>query len=106
MARRLLKSVPTGSCRVKIYKDSYAGEFVVQTIVKGKVQGGKGGGYFTEDRQDAEATATAITKQLTTDRRCHAVEARTVTVVDAWGQPRVVGGYGDVGRARSKPRAR
>jgi len=58
MARKLLHTTKYGTCKVQIYKDNYAGEFVVTTTVKGKVVGGKsGGGDFTESKQDARNSA-------------------------------------------------
>lgn len=70
MSRRLVKKTTFGQCQVKIMKDSYAGEFVVQTIVKGKVDGGKDGGYFTDDKSDARSTAAAVIRRLRRERRC------------------------------------
>lgn len=70
MARRTIKSVKFGRCAVTIAKDSYAGEYVVVTKVNGRVVGGKDGGYFTDDKRDARATAAATIKQLRRARSC------------------------------------
>ena len=64
MARRLVKNIRVGSCAVKIYRDSYAGEYVVQEVVGGKVTGGRDGGYFTPDKSDARSTAAHIARSF------------------------------------------
>ena len=59
MARRKIHSIPAGRGRViNVYRDSEWDEFVVQTVISGKVVGGKdGGGYHTSDKDDALSTA-------------------------------------------------
>lgn len=58
---RLLKKIAVGrACGVKIYRKPETDEYVVQTTVGKKVQGGKrDGGYFTDDLKDARSTAAA-----------------------------------------------
>lgn len=71
MARKKLHAVRAGRCLITIYKDSYAGEFVVTTDINGKREGGKaGGGYFTDSKSDARSTAAATIKQLRRQGRC------------------------------------
>ncbi len=70
MARKKIKAVKFGGCEVAIYRDSYAGEYVVQTKVGGKVQGGAGGGYFTDDKTDARKTAAFTIRTMTKKPAC------------------------------------
>ncbi len=61
MARRKIRTIAVGPCAVNIYRDPEYDEYVVRTVVKGKVVGGKeGGGYFTSDKDDAFATAKTL----------------------------------------------
>jgi hypothetical protein len=70
MARRNLKTIKYRGCKVTIAKDSFAGEYVVTTFVNGKKQGGKDGGYFTDDKKDARGTAAATLRRLRREKRC------------------------------------
>ena len=71
MSRRLIKRVRIGKCEVAIYKDSFAGEFVVRQKVGKRVVGGKeDGGYFTDDKQDARNTAARIIRDLRKKKSC------------------------------------
>ena len=80
MARRKLKAVKFGNCEVAIYRDSYANEYVVQTKVGGKIQGGaESGGYFTDDKGDARSTAAATIRTM---------KARSVCKPTALGRAR------------------
>lgn len=70
MARRTIKTVRAGVCKITIARDSFDNEFVVSTFIGGKKVGGKGGGYFTHDKQDARNTAAATIRQLRRAGRC------------------------------------
>lgn len=70
MARRILKTLTNGNCKVTIAKDSFAGEYVVSTYVNGRKEGGKDGGYFTDDKKDAQATASAALQHAARRKRC------------------------------------
>lgn len=73
MARRKIKQVTFGKCQVAIYRDSYAGEYVVRATVGDRVQGGAtNGGYFTDDKRDARATAAAMVRKLKRTPACKA----------------------------------
>lgn len=65
MARRKIKTTRVGRCAVNIYRDSEWDEFVVQSVVGGKVIGGKeDGGYFTDDKADARSNAAHAVRLL------------------------------------------
>lgn len=65
MARRLIKNVRVGRCAVKIYRDSDWNEYNVQQVVGGKIVGGReGGGYFTDNKQDARNVAAHEIRRL------------------------------------------
>jgi len=64
MALKKLHETPVGRCAVRVYRNAEYGEYVVKSIVNGKVQGGKDGGYFTSDKADAYATATVEADRL------------------------------------------
>jgi hypothetical protein len=66
MARKKLKTVKVGRrCSVTIYRDSYAGEYVVQSVINGKTVGGKkDGGSFNDTMADARAAAAANARWL------------------------------------------
>lgn len=71
MARKRIHSTRTGMCVVSIYRDSYAGEYVVTADVGGKRDGGKAsGGYFTDNKADARNTAASMLRKLRRDGRC------------------------------------
>jgi len=52
------------SCAVRIYRNPEFDEYVVKTIVGGKVQGGKDGGAFESDKAAARGTAAAQVRWL------------------------------------------
>lgn len=65
MALRKLHEMPVGSrCAVRIYRNPEFDEYVVKSIVNGKVQGGRDGGYFTSDKADAHGTAAVEAERL------------------------------------------
>lgn len=65
MAIKLIHQTRVGAkCAVKIYRNSEYNEFIVKTVVNGRVQGGKDGGYFTDDKADARGTAAAEIRRL------------------------------------------
>jgi hypothetical protein len=70
MALKKIHETRVGTCAVKIYRDSEYNEFVVKTIVNGKVQGGKSGGAFETDKTAARGTAAAEVRRLRRLRRC------------------------------------
>jgi len=51
-------------CAVNIYRNPEYDEYVVKTVINGRVQGGKDGGYFTTDKQDARGTAAQEVKRI------------------------------------------
>ena len=63
------------SCAVRIYRNYEYDEYVVKSVVKGKVQGGKDGGYFTSDKADAHGTAAAEAKRLQARSVCQSALA-------------------------------
>ncbi len=66
MALKKIHETKVGtSCAVRIYRNPEWGEYIVKTVVGGKVQGGKDGGYFTDDKADAHGTAAAEVRRLT-----------------------------------------
>lgn len=65
MALKKIHETPVGAnCAVRIYRNYEYDEYVVKSIVNGKVQGGKDGGYFTSDKADAHGTAAAEAQRL------------------------------------------
>lgn len=61
MARKKIHEIPVGTaCSVRVYRDAEYNEYIVKAIVKGKPVGGKDGGYFTDDKADAYATARVV----------------------------------------------
>ncbi len=65
MALKKLHETRVGaSCAVRIYRNSEFDEYVVKTVVGGKVQGGKDGGAFESDKQAARGTAAAQVRWL------------------------------------------
>lgn len=64
MAIKKIHHTRVGSCVVNIYRDAELNEYVVKTVVNGRVQGGKGGGYFTSAKDDARGTAAAEVRRL------------------------------------------
>jgi hypothetical protein len=73
MARRKIHGIRVGKCAVNIYRDSEWDEYLVQSVVKGKVVGGKeGGGYFTDDKEDAFGAAEAEVATLRKRPVCEA----------------------------------
>jgi hypothetical protein len=65
MALKKIHETPVGaSCAVRIYRNPEFDEYVVKTVVGGKVQGGKDGGYFTSDKADARSTAAHEVRRL------------------------------------------
>ena len=62
---KLIRSTRAGRfCNVNIYRNAEYDEYVVKAVVGGRVQGGKDGGYFTPDKQDARSTAAAEVRRL------------------------------------------
>ena len=73
MALKKIGQVTVSSkCEVRIYRNYEYDEYVVKSIVNGKVQGGKDGGYFTSDKTDAHGTAAAEAKRLQARPACQA----------------------------------
>ena len=72
MALRKLHETHVGThCVVRIYRNRDYGEYVVKTSIKGRIVGGAdGGGYFTDDKQDARNTAAVTIKALRKNARC------------------------------------
>lgn len=64
MALKKIHETRVGTCAVRIYRNPEYGEFIVKTVVNGRVQGGKSGGYFTEDKKDARGTAAFEVRRL------------------------------------------
>ena len=65
MAQRKIHETRVGSrCAVRIYRDSEYNEFVVKTIVNGRIEGGKSGGAFESDKAAARGTAAAEVRRL------------------------------------------
>jgi hypothetical protein len=61
---RILHSTRVGRCAVNIYRNAEYDEYIVKSVVGGRVQGGEDGGYFTADKQDARSTAAAEVRRL------------------------------------------
>jgi len=59
MAQRKIREIAVGKCAVRVYRDPEWDQYIVKSIVGGKVVGGKEGGYFTDDKEDAFGTAEA-----------------------------------------------
>lgn len=77
MALKKIHETPIGSkCAVRIYRNYEWDEYVVKSVVNGKVQGGKDGGYFTSDKADAHGTAAAEAKRLQARPACQATLGR------------------------------
>ena len=70
MALKKIQEYVVGRCAVQIFRNPEYGEFVVKTVVNGKVQGGKNGGYFTDNKQDALDTAAVEIKRLSQLKSC------------------------------------
>ena len=58
------------NCAVRIYRDADVNEFIVKTVVNGKVQGGKDGGAYESDKVSARDTAAAQVRWLRKHRDC------------------------------------
>jgi len=69
---RKIHGTRVGRCAVNIYRNPEWGEYVVKTIINGRVQGGKDGGYFTSDKQDARGTAAQEIKRIRRLPSCRA----------------------------------
>jgi len=73
MALKKISDTPVGTrCAVRIYRNAEFDEYVVKTVVNGKVQGGKDGGYFTSDKADARGTAAHEVEKLRQRPACAA----------------------------------
>ena len=72
MALKKLQEFVVGTCSVRLYRNPEYGEFIVKTVVNGKVQGGENGGYFTDDKQDALNTAAVEIERLSKLKSCGA----------------------------------
>jgi hypothetical protein len=71
MARRKIHTIRVGAkCSVGVYRDSELDEFIVRSVVNGRTVGGKDGGYFTDDKEDAFDTAKAEAAHLRTRPMC------------------------------------
>lgn len=72
MALRKIHTIRVGTrCAVNVYRDPEWDQFVVKSVVNGKTVGGKeGGGYFTDDKEDAFGTAEAEAAHLRTRPVC------------------------------------
>jgi hypothetical protein len=71
MAIKKLHETRVGAhCAVRIYRNSEFDEYIVKTIINGRVQGGKDGGAFTSDKADARGTAAAEVRRLRKQRSC------------------------------------
>ena len=76
MALKKIGSLVVGTkCAVNIYRNYEYDEYVVKSVVNGKVQGGRDGGYFTSDKTDAYGSATAEAKRLQARPACQAALA-------------------------------
>jgi hypothetical protein len=76
MALKKIHETPVGTkCAVRIYRNYEWDEYIVKSIVNGKVQGGKDGGYFTSDKADAYGSATAEAQRLQKRPVCQAALA-------------------------------
>ena len=52
------------ACSVKIFRNPEYGEWVVKSVINGKVIGGKDGGSFESSKADARGTAAAMVREL------------------------------------------
>ncbi len=68
--RKIHETRVSASCAVRIYRDSDVNEYIVKTVVNGKVQGGKDGGYFTYEKADARGTAAHEVRRLRQRPNC------------------------------------
>ena len=83
MALKKIQETPVGSkSAVQIFSNPAYGEFIVKTVVNGKVQGGKDGGYFTDDKQDALNTAASEVQRLSRSKQ-HAMTKSGATKLRA-----------------------
>jgi len=64
MAQKKIHSTRVGSCAVNIYRDAEWDEYIVKTVVNGRVEGGKEGGYHTSEKADARGTAAFQVQRL------------------------------------------
>lgn len=72
MAQRKIRSVKVGRCTVTIYRNVEWDEYRVVGKIGSKVIGGKsGGGYFTDDKQDARNNAALFVRNLRKRPACH-----------------------------------
>jgi hypothetical protein len=67
---KLPKTIKVGRCAVKINRRNEYGEYVVQTIIGGRIQGGKSGGAFETDVAAARGTAAAEVRRLRKQKAC------------------------------------
>ena len=73
MALRKLRGIRVSPvCVVNIYRNTEHDEYVVKSFVRGRLQGGEGGGYFASDKQDARDTAADIVRRLRRVPACRA----------------------------------
>jgi hypothetical protein len=71
VAIKKIHETPVGAkCAVRIYRNHEYDEYIVKSVVNGKVQGGKDGGYFTSDKADAHGTAAFEVKRLQARPAC------------------------------------
>jgi hypothetical protein len=71
MAIRKIHETRVGAnCAVRIYRNSEFDEYIVKTVVNGRVQGGKDGGAFENDKAAARGTAAAQVRWLRKHRNC------------------------------------
>lgn len=72
MALKKIHETRVGAkCAVRIYRNTEFNEYVVKTVVGGRVQGGKDGGAFESDKAAARGTAAAEVHRLRRQRgRC------------------------------------
>jgi hypothetical protein len=75
MATKKIHETAVGKCAVRIYRNAEYGEYIVKTVVNGKVQGGKNGGYFTSDKADAHGTAAVEADRLRKRPACQSALA-------------------------------
>lgn len=71
MANKKIHETRVGArCAVRIYRNAEYGEYIVKTVIGGKVQGGKDGGYFTSNKTDARGTAAHEVRRLRKQSSC------------------------------------
>jgi hypothetical protein len=75
-AKKIHETAVGAKCAVRIYRNAEWDEYIVKSIVNGKVQGGKDGGYFTSDKADAHGTAAAEADRLRKRPACQATLGR------------------------------